>query len=60
MKYRDVATLLRKAGFTVKTIKGSHEKWRNGPVSIIVPRHKIISKGVVRQVLKAIDRSRND
>ncbi|KWZ75188.1 hypothetical protein HMPREF3198_00268 [Winkia neuii] len=30
------------------------------PVFPILPHHKIISKGVVYQVLKAIDRSRND
>ncbi len=58
MKYRDLAALLRKAGFTARAGKGDHETWRNGPVTVTIVTARTVSPGVVRDALNAIERSK--
>ncbi|MEA5659260.1 MAG: type II toxin-antitoxin system HicA family toxin [Cutibacterium granulosum] len=50
MKYRDVAKLLSKAGFTKSRVRGDHERWDNGPHHITITHSREVSAGVVRQV----------
>ena len=54
MKYRDVAKLLSKAGFTKSRVRGDHERWDNGPHHITITHSREVSAGVDRQVLAAI------
>ncbi|MFT4108911.1 type II toxin-antitoxin system HicA family toxin [Propionicimonas sp.] len=58
MKYRELANLLREAGFTSREGKGDHEVWRNGSVTVTIVTARVVSPGVVRDALKAIERSR--
>lgn len=58
MRYRDLARLLREAGFTSRQGKGNHEVWRNGPVSVAITQTRDISPKVVRDALRAIERSK--
>ncbi len=56
MKYRDIAKLLKQAGFTPKPGKGDHEKWTARDGRHVTIRHQQdASPGVVRQVLRAIE-----
>lgn len=57
MKYRELAKLLRAAGFTQAQGKGSHEKWTAPSGNHVTIKHDTeISPGVVAQALKAIER----
>ena len=58
MRYRDLAALLKDAGFTARPGKGDHEVWRNGPVTVTIVTARQVSPAVVRDALKAIERSR--
>ena len=56
MGYRELARLLRRAGFTPQPGKGDHEKWTAASGRDVTIRHQqIASPGVVRQVLQAIE-----
>ena len=57
MKYRDVARALRRHGATSKSGKGSHEKWLCpcGSHIAVVPRHSVVSPGVVGDVEKKME-----
>lgn len=55
MKYRELAKLLKQAGFTSRQGKGDHEVWSNGPVQVVLTQTREISPGLVRKALKAID-----
>jgi predicted RNA binding protein YcfA (HicA-like mRNA interferase family) len=57
MKHRDLAALLRNAGFTARQGKGDHEVWRNGSVTVTVAVVRNVTPSVVRDALKAIERS---
>ena len=59
MKYREITKLLLDAGFTKREGKGDHEKWTapNG-IHVTIVHETTISPGVTRQVLKAIQRSK--
>lgn len=58
MPYRELAGLLREAGFASREGKGDHEVWRNGSVTVTLTTARVSSPGVVRDVLKAIERSK--
>lgn len=58
MRYRDLARLLKEAGFTSRPGKGDHEVWSNGPLSVSVTRTREVSPGLVRKALNAIEESR--
>ncbi|WP_231971471.1 type II toxin-antitoxin system HicA family toxin [Mycobacterium sp. E3198] len=52
---------LRKAGFDKTGGNGSHTKWlhaQSGAYVVVPTGHRVISPGVVRQVDKAIERSK--
>ena len=52
MKHRDLKRQLKKMGWW-DTGKGTkHEKWSNGTHSVAVPRHKEISEGTAKAILK--------
>lgn len=57
MKYGELADLLRNAGFTGRPGKGDHEVWRNGQVTVTIVTAREVSPAVVRDALKAIERS---
>lgn len=58
MKYTELAALLSRAGFSPRPGKGDHEVWRNGAVTVTIVNARQVSPGVVRDALKAIERSR--
>lgn len=58
MKYRELAKLLREAGFSSRPGKGDHEVWRCGSVSVTITRTREVSPKVTRDALKAIERSK--
>ena len=58
MKYRDLARLLTRAGFTARQGKGNHEVWSNGSVSVTITQSREVSPGLTRKALQAIERSR--
>ncbi|MGY5766466.1 type II toxin-antitoxin system HicA family toxin [Brachybacterium sp. DNPG3] len=60
MKYRDLAILLRNAGFISRQGKGDHEVW-TGPTgtTVVITQTRDISPGLVRRALKAIDQEEN-
>lgn len=60
MKYRDLARQLRNSGFTSRQGKGDHEVWRNGSVTVTIVQAKVVSPKVVRDALKAIERSKHE
>jgi predicted RNA binding protein YcfA (HicA-like mRNA interferase family) len=58
---RSVVKRLRQAGFVKADSRGSHTKWRHpeSAAYVVVPTgHRKISAGVVRQVDRAIERSK--
>ncbi|MFT3944126.1 MAG: type II toxin-antitoxin system HicA family toxin [Ancrocorticia sp.] len=57
MKYRELARLLHNAGFTPRQGKGDHEVWRNGAVTVTITQARVVSPKVVRDALRAIERS---
>lgn len=56
MKYRQLATLPRQAGFTSRPGKGDHEVWRNGAVSVVITKTREVSPKVTRDALNAIEK----
>ena len=56
MKYRELAKLLREAGFVRSEGKGDHEKWTAQGLArpVIITQTREVSPGVVRNALKAI------
>ncbi|WP_231104649.1 type II toxin-antitoxin system HicA family toxin [Haloechinothrix halophila] len=56
MKYRDVQRALTTHGCTHKSTRGSHEKWvcPCGRHLTVVPHHKIVSPGVVRETIRSL------
>ncbi|OAV62764.1 toxin HicA [Enteractinococcus helveticum] len=56
MKYRDLAKLLREAGFTASMGKGDHELWRYPGIDrpLVIPKVREVSPGVTRIALNAI------
>lgn len=58
MKYRELAKLLKDAGFVKRQGKGDHEVWRCGSVSVSITHTRTVSFGVTRKALKAIERSK--
>ena len=57
MRYRELAKLLRDAGCTARQGKGGHEVWRNGSVTVTIGQARTVSPKVVRDALRAIERS---
>lgn len=55
MKHKELAKLLRQAGFVVRQGKGDHEVWSNGPHTVVITQTREVSPGLVRKALKAID-----
>ena len=56
LSYRQVQRKLEKAGFTITSQRGSHVKFvrynRDGTQTAIVPRHREISVGLLRSILR--------
>lgn len=57
MSYKDVRRALLDEDCSLKSTQGSHEKWvcPCGKHQAIVPRHRVISPGVVRDVIGKLD-----
>lgn len=57
MKYRDLAKLLREAGFTAEQGKGDHEKWSAPGLArhVIITQAREVSPGLTRKALQAIE-----
>lgn len=56
MKKQDVVRLLIDNGFYILR-QGEHEVWANATVRVFLPRHGVISPGVMRDIWKAIRKS---
>lgn len=56
MKCRDLADLLRAAGFTPRAGKGDHEVWTapGAQRHVVITLTKTVSPGLVRKALKVI------
>ena len=48
---RDCITALQKAGFVISSQKGSHIKLRYGGIVVIVPNHKTLDRGTLKNIL---------
>ncbi len=48
----EVIKALSKIGFTVSSQKGSHVKLRKGSLSLIVPMHSELGKGILGKIIK--------
>ena len=61
MKYRELARLLRNAGFTSREGKGDHEVWSHPALQrpVVITHTKDVSPGVTRNALKAIEQVKN-
>ncbi|MFE1514044.1 type II toxin-antitoxin system HicA family toxin [Corynebacterium bovis] len=54
-KYTDVARFLRRSGWAIlRTGKGSHEVWHNGHDKLIIPHHREVSAGIIKQISDTI------
>jgi predicted RNA binding protein YcfA (HicA-like mRNA interferase family) len=54
-RYREVVNQLKKLGWSLRSTKGSHEKWVSpSGEMLIIPKHSAISPGVMRQVIKKL------
>lgn len=62
MKYRDLAALLRKAGFTPRQGKGDHEVWTAPGLArpVVITQATTVSPGLVRKALKAIQEKQEE
>lgn len=49
---RDVIRALKKIGFKVVKIKGSHAKLKNKNRTVIVPLHSELSKGTLLSIIR--------
>lgn len=58
MKYRDLAGLLKAAGFEPRQGKGDHEVWARGAERVVITQTREISPGLVRHAFAAIERSK--
>jgi predicted RNA binding protein YcfA (HicA-like mRNA interferase family) len=56
-RYKDVEHALLDHGCTLKSTRGSHEKWLCpcGQHQAIVPHHNVVSPGVIRDIIKKLD-----
>lgn len=57
MRHRQLAKLLREAGFTSQQGKGDHEVWTNGSEQVVITHTREVSPDLVRKALQAIERS---
>lgn len=57
MKYRELAKLLRQAGFHSRQGRGDHEVWSNGAHWVVLTQTREVSPGLVRKALNAIEAS---
>jgi len=57
MKQRELARLLRNAGYRRSEGKGDHEKWTLGSETVIITQTREVSPGLVRKALQSIARS---
>jgi len=55
MKHRDLARLLKQAGFTPRQGKGDHEVWSKDAHQVVLTQTREVSPGLVRKALNAIE-----
>jgi predicted RNA binding protein YcfA (HicA-like mRNA interferase family) len=64
LPFREVVRKLEAAGFGVVSQKGSHVKYAQvtsaGSRTVIVPRHREVSSGMLRSILRQADLSLED
>ena len=64
LSFREVARKLRAAGFSELSQRGSHVKFRKlnggGAVTVMVPRHREIAIGTLRDIIKQAGLSRRE
>jgi len=58
MKYRELAKLLKQAGFSPRQGKGAHEVWINGAFQVVLAQTRDVSPGLVRKALRVIEASK--
>lgn len=57
MKRRDVEQALKNHNCSIKSTRGIHDKWvcSDGRHSANIPRHTIVSPGVVRDIIHRLE-----
>jgi hypothetical protein len=57
MKRRDVEQALKHNDCSIKSTRGDHDKWicHCGRHSANIPRHTVISPGVVRDIIRRLE-----
>jgi len=57
IRLRDVQRILQSIGaYHLRAGKGSHQIWQFGSIIFVVPEHREVSPGVLRDIEKAIQR----
>ena len=60
VSWRGLTTLLKRYGYVLVSQRGNHMKYRLAQRSVVViPKHRTISIGVLKNVLKEISRALN-
>jgi predicted RNA binding protein YcfA (HicA-like mRNA interferase family) len=56
VKQREVERFLRRAGWRLVGVRGRHNVWSSGDgqLTLAIPRHGVVSPGVVRQIIKVV------
>ncbi|WP_445996800.1 type II toxin-antitoxin system HicA family toxin [Okibacterium fritillariae] len=56
VKQREVERFLRRAGWRLVRVRGGHSVWSSGDgrLTLAIPRHGVVSPGVVRQIIKVV------
>lgn len=57
LKQKDITRHLKTRGWSLERTHGGHDIWNHpeSKTNIAVPRHRIISPGVVRNIVKSAD-----
>jgi len=51
LKPNEIISALSKKGFYFKSRKGSHAKYTNGNLIVIIPMHDTIARGTLKSIL---------
>ena len=52
---RDIVRRLKAEGFELASIRGSHHKFRNGPITVVVPHpKKVLPLGTARSIARQV------
>jgi predicted RNA binding protein YcfA (HicA-like mRNA interferase family) len=55
MTHRELVAILREKGCEMIRQKGSHQWWKCGVCNAVVPRHREIAPGTLRQIVRLLE-----